>query len=41
MSSSGGKFVLGAVRPGDRLVIGDVVFEAAMQDADETVAESA
>jgi class 3 adenylate cyclase len=39
VSSGGGEVVLGAVRPGDRLVVSGVVFEAAVEDADEAVAE--
>jgi hypothetical protein len=39
MSSRGGEFVFGAVGPGDGFVVGHMVGEAAMQDADEAVAE--
>ena len=39
MSSGVGEFVLWAVPPGDRFVVGDVVGEAAVEDADEAVAE--
>jgi hypothetical protein len=41
MSSGGGKFRLRAVGPGDGLVVGGVVGEAAVEDADEAVAEGA
>ncbi len=39
MSSSHRQLVGGAVPPGDRFVVGDVVGEAAVEDADEAVAE--
>jgi hypothetical protein len=39
MSSGFGKFFVGAVCPGDVLVVDAVVFEAAVKDADETIPE--
>jgi hypothetical protein len=36
-----GQFVLAAVRPGGRLVVAAVGFKAAVEDADEPVAELA
>ena len=39
MSSRGGEFVVAAVSPGDVLVVGGVVGEAAVEDADEAVSE--
>ncbi len=39
MSSSHRQLVVGAIPPDDRFVVGDMVGEAAMEDADEAVAE--
>jgi hypothetical protein len=39
MSSGASEFVFGAMSPGDVLVVGGVVGEAAVEDADESVAE--
>jgi hypothetical protein len=41
MSSGFGKFLVEAVSPGDGLVVEGVVFEAAVEDADEAVPEDA
>src|ERR1035441_10108243 len=41
LSSSCGELVRGVLRPGDCLVVGGAGFEAAVEDADEPVAELA
>ena len=41
MSSGGSEFVVGPMSPGDGLVVGGVVCEAAVEDTDEAVAERA